>query len=129
MRIGPPRDVAGGVHTGGAGLEIGVHLDAAVDRETGARRQREQGPHANADDDQVCRERRPVIQGDARAIDATDRPAQVEYDALRLVELTDEAANLRSHDAFERNAFGSDDMNVEASRAERRGDLEADETR
>ena len=53
----------------------------------------------------------------------------MEHDAVRLVQLANEAADFRAHYAFQRNAFRPDDVHLEPARAQRCRDFEADEAR
>ena len=57
MRVGPARDVAGGVDAGRARLQKGIDDHAAVDREARLLGQRQARPHADADDDEIGVER------------------------------------------------------------------------
>ena len=129
VRVGPPRDVAGREDARRAGLEVLVHGDAAVDRQARLLGQADRRPHADAQDDEVGLERRAVAQRHGASVDARDGSAQMEDDAVLLVELPDEPADLRPHDALERLVLRRDDMDVDAARAQRRRDLEADEAR
>ena len=128
VRIGPARDVAGGEDAGRAGLEVLVDGDAAVDREAGLSRPasiagRTPTPRTTKSASSVV----PSLSVTVRPSTRRDRLAQVEHDAVRLVELPDEAADLRPHDALQRRAVGRDDVDLDAARAQRRGDLQADE--
>src|SRR6185295_19334488 len=62
VRIGPARDVAGGVEAGRAGLEVFVDREALVGGEAGRLGQRQRRAHADADDDEVGGERRAAAQ-------------------------------------------------------------------
>ena len=58
-----------------------------------------------------------------------DRRAEMKHDAVRLVQLADEAADLRAQDALQRLRFRGDDVHLDPARAQRGRDLEADEAR
>src|SRR3546814_9338101 len=53
--------------------------------------------------------------------------AEVESDAVLLVDPADETADFASHDALHGNGVGRDDMDLELPRAERCRDFEPDE--
>ena len=129
MRIGPARDVAGGKDAGHAGLETGIDGDAAVDRQSRLLGQREARAHADADHDQVGLERAAALQRGALAVDRGDGVAEMEDDAVLLVQRAHEVAELGAEDALHRPRLGRDHMHLDVAGAQRRGDLEADEAR
>ena len=53
MRIGPARDIAGGIDAGNAGFAVSIHDDATIDGEAGLLGQRQTRPHADADHHEV----------------------------------------------------------------------------
>ena len=55
--------------------------------------------------------------------------AEVEDDAVLLVQRRHEVAELRAQHALERPRLGRDDVHLEPARAQRRRDLEPDEAR
>src|SRR4029450_9880440 len=61
------------------------------------------------------------------AIDARDGLAKVKDNALGLVQRVDEPADLLPHHTLERDALRCDHVNGDATRAQGRRDLEADE--
>src|SRR5262249_23256711 len=105
MRIGPSRDVAGGIDAMNAGLEILVDGDAAFERKSRLFRYAERGPHADAHHHEVGGERRAVAQREGLAVDMGHRRTQMEDDAVRLVKLANEAADRVAQYAAERDAF------------------------
>ena len=109
--------------------QILVDDDAAVDREPRLLRQRHGGPHADAHDDEVGRERLAARERDAARVDRRRGLAEVEDDAVLLVQRAHEVAERGAEDALQRPRLGRDDVHLEVARAQRRGHLEADEAR
>jgi hypothetical protein len=60
VRIGPARDVAGGQDLRHAGFEPGVHGDSAIDGQSGAFREFDPRPYADAHDHEIGRDRAAV---------------------------------------------------------------------
>jgi hypothetical protein len=92
-------------------------------------RQRGDGPHADAEHDEVGGQSGAVAEGDRSPVDAGDALAEMKDDTLLLVQRLDEAANLAPHDAFERQMVRSDHVHRHAPRPQRRGNFETDEAR
>src|SRR5581483_3992996 len=82
MRIGPPRNVAGGEDAGNTGFQILVDYDAAVDFQPGALGQLQPRPHPDADHDQVGGELAPALEGNVTAGDCCDGVLEMEDDAV-----------------------------------------------
>src|SRR5258708_21899403 len=61
VAIGPPRDVAGGKDARDAGLEIFVHGHASIGLESRTLGELDSRPHADADNDEVGRQCRPLL--------------------------------------------------------------------
>ena len=74
-------------------------------------------------------DRRRVAQGCRAPVEPLNRAAQMKNHTSAFVQLADEAANFRAHDAFERFVIGSDDVHADLTSTERRGDFKADEAR
>ena len=129
VRIGPARDVAGGVDARRARLEQFVHDDAAIHRQARLLGELEPRPDADADDDEIGREPRAVVEHDRVALDALRFAAEMEHDALLLVQRSNERAEVVAEHALERKLLRRDDVDVDLARAQRRRDLEADEAR
>jgi hypothetical protein len=98
-----------------------------LDCETGSLRQRNCGPHTHAEDNEIRGDHSRVAQRHPLPVDATNGPAQVKYDAVRHVQVADKFTDFWPHDPLKGYVFGPDDMNVDPARAERCGNLEADE--
>ena len=114
MRIGPARDVAGGKDAGDAGFEIGIDGDAAIDRKAGLLGQRQPRPHADADHDQIGLERAAALERRALAVDRGDGVAEMEDDAVLLMQRADEVAHRGSEHALHRPLFRRDDMDLDS---------------
>src|SRR5207237_6539292 len=100
MRIGPARDVTGGIDAGHAGLEIRIYRDAAVGREPGFFGQRKPWLDAHADDHDIGLDRAAALQRRALVFDLGDGVAEMEDDAVLLVKAADEISHLGAEDAF-----------------------------
>src|SRR5207244_6136270 len=100
----PARDVARGIYAGRAGLEILVHHDAAVDLQSGLLGERKARPHADADHDEVGRERRAALELDLLAVDRGRGVLEMKDDAVLLVDAAHEVAELGPEHALERPA-------------------------
>src|SRR5947207_5898720 len=62
-------------------------------------------------------------------VDRSRRVLKVKNHAVLFVQIAHELTHLRSQYAFHRPLLRRDDMNVDAARTQRRGDLETDEAR
>ena len=82
VRIRPSRDIAGGIDSRRAGLQVCVHDHTAVDREAGLLGKLDARPHADADDDEVGRQRLSSFQPDVLPFDGGDRLFEMEDDAV-----------------------------------------------
>src|SRR6185437_15342797 len=115
--IGPARDVAGGEDPGRARFEEAIDRDAAVGLEPGRLGEPDTRPHADAGDDEIGLENASVAQRHSLALDAARGVAQVEDDAVLLVNRLHEAAEIRTQDFLHRPLFRRDDMDLDISRA------------
>ena len=129
MGIGPPRDIAGGVDSRCAGLQVFVHDHAAVDREAGLLGEPGPRPHADANDHQIGRQRRSAFQPDLVPVDRSCRLFEMEDDAVLFVQFADEVADFTAEDALHRPPLGGHDMDLQLAGAQGRGGLEPDEAR
>src|SRR5262249_50250417 len=127
MGVGPAGDVAGGENPRHASLEILVHRHAAVGLQAGALGQLDPRPHANADNDELGRQRAAALELDTLAVDRYRGFLEMKYDAVLLVNGADEVAEFAPEYPLQRPVLGSHDMNLDVARAQRRGDLESDE--
>ena len=98
-------------------------------REAGLLGERQPGPHADADHHQVRGDGAAAVQRHLPRVDRAGRVAEVEDDAVLLVQLAHEVAELRAQHALHRALFRRHDVHLDAARAQRGGDLEADEAR
>src|SRR5215472_10086523 len=85
--IGPARHVARGKDAGDAGFEVLVDENAAVDLEPRALCQGKARPHADADNDEIGIDRAAVIENDPLRLDRLDAVAEMEANAMRLVQV------------------------------------------
>ena len=129
MRIGPARDIAGGVDAGNAGFEIRVHGDAAIERKAGLFGQRQPRPHADADDHHIGLQHAAALERRALAVDPGHGIAEMEDDAVLLMQRAHEVAHLGPEHALHRPLLRRHDMNLEFARAQCGRGLEPDETR
>jgi hypothetical protein len=129
VRIGPARDIARGVDAGDAGLEISIHRDAAVERETGLFRQRQPRTHPDADDHHIGFEHAAALERRALAVDPDHGIAEMEDDAVLFVQRAHEIAHLRAEHALHRPLLGCDDMDLKFARTQRRRGLKPDKAR
>ena len=130
VRIGPARDIARGVDAGRRWFRgYAFDDDAAIDREAGLLGQRQARPHADADDHEIGLEHAAALQRRALAVDRGHGIAEMEDDAVLLVQRADEVAHLRPEHALHRPLLRRHDMDLDVARAQRGRDLEPDEAR
>ncbi len=101
----------------------------AVDLEASRFCKAEARTHAEPGDDEIGLERASAFQRHAFAFHAARRLAQMEDDAMVLVDRLNEAAEVRPQDLFHRPFFRRDDMDLDVARAQRGRDFEPDEAR
>src|SRR5260221_6406209 len=118
VRIRPSRDVSCREDARRAGFEVLADRDPAVDGEPGPLGQPNGGSDADAQDQEIGFHRRGITQDDRPSLEPLHRPAQVKDDPVALVQPADEAANLRTHDAFQRQVAGRHDMDGNVPRPE-----------
>src|SRR5579863_6683838 len=127
MRVGPAGDVAGGIDAGRARLQKGIDDHAAVDLEARLLGQRQARPHADADNDEIGVESGAALETRAGALDRGDRFAEVEDDAVLLVQLADEVAELRAEHTFHRPHLRRRHVDLDIARAQGSRSLEPNE--
>ncbi|OLE78431.1 MAG: hypothetical protein AUF76_19130 [Acidobacteria bacterium 13_1_20CM_2_65_9] len=98
-----------------------------VDRQAGLLRELEARPDADTDHDEIGLEPRSVVEHDGIAFDPLRRVAEMEHDAVFLMECADEAAKVLAEHAPEWNLLGRHDVHVKVPRPQRCRDLESDE--
>src|SRR2546427_3011851 len=125
--IRPSRDVARGEDPRHTRLEILIHGDPLIDRQAGLLGELESRPHADTDHDEIRLEARPVVEHDCVTFDPLGSVAEMEYDAVFLMQCADEAAKVLAEHAPEWNLLGRHDVDVKVSRPQRCRDLESDE--
>ena len=129
MRIGPARDIAGGVDPGNAGFEIGVDGDAAIERKAGLLGQRQPRPHADADHDQIGLQHAAAFERRALAVDRGDGIAEMEDHAVLLMQRADEVAHRGAEHALHRPLLQSHHMDLDLARPQRGRGFQPDKTR
>jgi hypothetical protein len=102
IRIGPPRDVARGKNAGHARLQVLVHGDAVIHRQSGLFRNRQGGCDADPHDNEVAVERDAAAERHSPPVNPHHRLPQMEGDTVRLVERSNEPSHLDAHDVLER---------------------------
>jgi hypothetical protein len=85
VRIGPSCHVAGGEYSGDTCLEKLVHGNAVIDYDASGLRQLQIRPDADAGDDQIRVDARPIVENDGVCINGFDCASEVERYALLLV--------------------------------------------
>ena len=91
--------------------------------------QRKARPHADADHHEIGLDRAAALQRRALAVDRGDGIAEMEDDAMLLMQGADEVAHLGPEHALHRPLLQPDDVNLDISRAQRRRGLEPDKAR
>src|SRR6516162_3615609 len=129
MRIGPASNVAGGKNTRGIGFEIFVHCNATVDCQTGLFGKSEGGSHAHTKHNEIGVQGFPAAQFHNTATDLAHRLAEVEGNAVRLMDFPDKSSQFRTHGSFERLALWCRDMDTDTACTQRSGDLKPDKAR
>ena len=128
MRIGPARDVAGGINAGDAGFKICIHDDAAIKRKASLFGQRQPRPHPDANDDDVGLQHAAALERRALAVDCNHSIAEMEDDAVLLMQRAHEIAHFRSKHALHRPLLRRHYMDLDIARPQRRRGLQPDET-
>ena len=96
MRVGPARDIARRVDAGNAGLEISVDDNAAIELEACLLGKCQPRTHPDANHDQVRFERSAALERGVVTLDRRDGIAEMEDNAMLLVQPADEIAHLGS---------------------------------
>ena len=91
--------------------------------------QGEPRPHADADHDDIGLDHAAALQPRALAVDRGDGVAEMEDDAMLLMQRADEIAHLRPEHALHRPLLQANDVNLDISRAQRCRGLEPDKAR
>src|SRR6266567_3527331 len=104
MPIGPACNVARGKHAGRARFEVRIDGNAAVDGEARLLGQRDRRPHADAHHHEICFELCGIAQRYPGTLDVIDRLPQVKCNAVRLVKLAHDNADLPTQHALQRHA-------------------------
>src|SRR5262249_48553679 len=129
--IDEARDVAGGINVWDCGPKPVVDGDPVVDLDTAARKERELGSHADADDGKAWAEDAARVQLDrVESRPAAERPhlvAPKDVDAALTVEGDQVLRDLRRSHLREQIGVTAQEAHVEAEIRQRRGDLHADE--
>src|SRR5206468_764927 len=115
--IGPTRDVARGVDSRGARLEILVDGHAFIHRETSRFRELRARPHSDAEHDEIRRELRIVVENHGVLLDTRWFASEMEHDAFLFMQGLDERAELGAEDTLERERLGSDDVHLDIAGA------------
>src|SRR5205807_2650290 len=114
---------------GSAGLEISVDDNTPIELEACLPGKRQTWMHADADHDEVRLERSAALEHGAILLDRSDGIAEMEDDAMLLVQLADEIAHLDPEDALHRALFRRYHVDLDAADAQRRRRFEANEAR
>src|SRR3569623_1037071 len=94
MRIGPARDIARGIDSGHAGLQIAIDDDATVQRKSSLLRECQPWLDANAGDNQVSCDHLAAFEHDAALIDRTHSLLEVEDHAMLFMKGTHKLSHL-----------------------------------
>src|SRR5688572_20261994 len=129
MRIRPASYVSSGEDAASAGLEILVHHHAVIDIQPGLLSKLKIGPDPNSGDDEVGFQLLSSRQRNRAVLDGDRRLTQMECHAMLLVHGPDEITELGAEYLLEGPILRRDHVDIETPGAERRRDLEADETR
>ena len=116
MRIGPARDIARGIDSGDAGFEIRVDDDAAIERKTGLFGQRQPRPHADADHDEIGLQYAAALERRALAVDRSHGVAEMEDNAVLLVQRAHEIAHRGPQHPLHRPLLRCDDVDLNIAR-------------
>jgi hypothetical protein len=118
VRIGPSGDVAGSVNAGDARLQVFIHQDAAIEGEARFLGEEKGRPHPDAGDDDVAREDLVVGEGHAPRCDGSRHLAEVELDAVLLVQPAQGIAELRPEHTLEWTLLGGRDVDLDVAGAQ-----------
>jgi len=111
----------------GAGFKIFVDQHTAIDRQSGLLGEVDARPHADSDHDEVGVDRNAVVEPNPSGFDGAHRVAEMEHDAMTLVQLPYEIAELRPQYALHRPRFGCHDMDLDLAMTQRGGRFESNE--
>ena len=111
----------------GAGFKIFVDQHTAIDRQSGLLGEVDARPHADSDYDEIGVDRNAVVEPNPSGFDGAHRVAEMEHDAMTLVQLPYEIAELRPQYALHRPRFGCHDMDLDLAMTQRGGRLKPDE--
>ena len=84
-------------------------------------------PHADSDYDEIGVDRNAVVEPNPSGFDGAHRVAEMEHDAMTLVQLPYEIAELRPQYALHRPRFGCHDMDLDLAMTQRGGRFESNE--
>src|SRR5688572_27739081 len=115
MGIGPTGDIAGGKDARRTGLEMLIYYHATVDLQADACRQLDVGLYTDARHHEIGREALPILQRYAAVRDTSCPLPEVKLDAVFLMELLNEPAQLRAHDPLQRPGVRGDDVHFQVS--------------
>src|SRR5215467_14836376 len=127
VRIGPAGDVSSGENPGRARFKVLVYQHPAIYRQSGLLREVDPRPHADPDHDKVGVDGSAVIEPHPLGFDGGHRVAEMEHDAMALVQLPYEVAELRAEYALHRPRLGRDDVNLDLAMTQRGGGFKPDE--
>jgi hypothetical protein len=127
VRIGPSRHVAGGEYSGDTCLEKLVHGDAVIDYDASGLRQLQIRSDADAGDDQIRFDARPIIENDGFCVDGLDSASEVKRHALLLVHRLNQGSKFSAKHSLEWKLLRRNDVDLEATSYQRSGYLESDE--
>ena len=128
-RIGPARDIARGEYARRARLEIGVDNDAPIHFEAGRFGKPDTRAHAKTRDDEIGLDRGSIRQTDLPPLDPDRSGAEMEADAMLLMQRANELPHVMAEDALHRNRLRRGDMDLDLARPQRRCNLKPDEAR
>ena len=106
-RIGPAGDIASGEDSRRARLEIGVDNDAPIHSEACRFGQPDTRAHAETRDDEIGLDRGSIRQTDLPSLDPDRSRAEMEADAMLLVQRANELPHVMAEDALHRNVSGA----------------------
>src|SRR3569833_4543058 len=113
MRIGPARDIARGIDSGHAGLQIAIDDNATVHRKPRLLRKCQPWPDADAGNNQIGRDYLAAFEHDAALIELTHPLLEMEDHAMLFVKGAHELSHLGAEHSFHRYFFGANDMHLD----------------
>src|SRR5262249_12307016 len=126
--VRPARNVASRKNARSAGLKILIHDDTAVNPQACCLCQSDLWPYPGGDDDEIGIELLPIVQCHTLRPYGLCRGTEMKADAMGFMQSSNKMSCIRPQYPFHRDRFWGNDIDLDISCAQRRRDLEADET-